>query len=60
MQGCQTTLTLKAIGEQIDVGTCKNLSELLSNANDVESPNPEVEYRIHLNELMHKLVETLK
>jgi hypothetical protein len=25
MQGCQTTLMLKAIGEQIDVGTCRNL-----------------------------------
>jgi hypothetical protein len=37
MQGYQTTLLLKAIGEQVDVGTCKNLLELLSNANDVES-----------------------
>jgi len=60
MQGCQTTLTLKAIGEQIDVGTCKNLSKLLSNANDVESRKPKVEYRIHLNKLMQELVETLK
>ncbi len=60
MQGYQTTLLLKAIGEQVDVGTCKNLLELLSNANDVESWKLEVQYRIHLNKLMQKLVETLK
>jgi hypothetical protein len=52
MQGCQTTMKLKAIGERVDVGTCMKLSELSSNANDVESRKPEVEYKIHLNELM--------
>jgi hypothetical protein len=51
---------LKAIGEWVDVWTCRNLSELLSNANDVESQNPKVEYIIHLNELMEELAETFK
>jgi hypothetical protein len=60
MQGCQTTLTLKAIGERVDVGTCKNLSKLSGNTNDIEGRKLEVEYRIHLNELMQELVKTLK
>jgi len=48
---------LKVACEQVDVKTCKKLS---NNTKDVESWKPKVEYKIHLNKLIEKLIETCK